>query len=311
MALHRFRGAAFQAVDALRQGLSAAARARRGRILVHPFDHVVGHEAGLGEPAASRKGLAPRDRLEPAGEIGFRDQEVQLAIGDLGGFLDHILGSVEITADRPAVRKKHGQVRTEDPFECPWVPALRRLEKPCLLVGHEIKLGVTVDFPRPQSIGADRLANAAAVADSVKEIPIITISDDNDAAMEVSAENVDDINSVKKPVDDNAVVAETTDDGVTESTAEAESAAPATGETEEAAAAVVVNPDSSITDKALTDTRKTEVYKFKLPNILSHSLTHSHLSLYSHPITCFTAWIIFCSYFALFSEKKKSFLSVF
>ena len=145
----------------------------------------------------------------------------------------------------------------------------------------------------------------------VKEIPIITISDDNDAAMEVSAENVDDINSVKKPVDDNAVVAETTDDGVTESTAEAESAAPATGETEEAAAAVVVNPDSSITDKALTDTRKTEVYKFKLPNILS--LTHSLTSL-SLSIHILSLVLLLGSFFVLtlrFSARKKNHFYLF
>jgi len=46
---------------------------------------------------------------------------------------------------------------------------------PSLLVGHEIKLGVAVDFPRPQSIGADRLANAAAVADTVTDKPIIVV----------------------------------------------------------------------------------------------------------------------------------------
>jgi type III pantothenate kinase len=46
---------------------------------------------------------------------------------------------------------------------------------PSLLVSHEINLGVAVDFPRPQSIGADRLANAAAVADSVTDTPIIVV----------------------------------------------------------------------------------------------------------------------------------------
>ena len=33
-----------------------------------------------------------------------------------------------------------------------------------LTVSHLIKLGVTVDYPNPQNVGADRLANAAAVA---------------------------------------------------------------------------------------------------------------------------------------------------
>ena len=34
-----------------------------------------------------------------------------------------------------------------------------------LLLDWKLKLGVTIDYPKPQSIGADRLANAAAVAD--------------------------------------------------------------------------------------------------------------------------------------------------
>ena len=79
-----------------------------------------------------------------------------------------------------------------------------------------------------------------------KEIPIITIPDDNDTSMEVSAENVDDKNSVKKPV---GVLDEPLSDVVEAAVADG-------SEKEEAVdseAAVVVNPDSSITDKALTD----------------------------------------------------------
>ena len=34
-----------------------------------------------------------------------------------------------------------------------------------LWLNWKLKLGVTIDYPKPQSIGADRLANAAAVAD--------------------------------------------------------------------------------------------------------------------------------------------------
>ena len=37
------------------------------------------------------------------------------------------------------------------------------LPKP-LFVSHELKLGVPVDYPKPENIGADRLANAAAAA---------------------------------------------------------------------------------------------------------------------------------------------------
>ena len=34
-----------------------------------------------------------------------------------------------------------------------------------LWLDWKLKLGVTIDYPKPESIGADRLANAAAVAD--------------------------------------------------------------------------------------------------------------------------------------------------
>ena len=35
---------------------------------------------------------------------------------------------------------------------------------PLLSVSHEVALGVRIEFPKPESVGADRLANAAAVA---------------------------------------------------------------------------------------------------------------------------------------------------
>lgn len=107
--------------------------------------------------------------------------------------------------------------------------------------------------------------------DGTKEIPIITISDDNDVAMEV-ADADDDKTSVKNAVADEVLALPVSDvvavdDGETK---EAET---------ETAAAVVVNPDSSITDKALTDNNQTEDYKFNFPNhfLLSHSF---HPSLY-------------------------------
>jgi len=36
--------------------------------------------------------------------------------------------------------------------------------KRLLVVSHELDLGVSIDYPEPQTIGADRLANAAAIA---------------------------------------------------------------------------------------------------------------------------------------------------
>ncbi|MEO0415794.1 MAG: type III pantothenate kinase [Verrucomicrobiota bacterium] len=46
---------------------------------------------------------------------------------------------------------------------------------PLVEVSHQIELGVTVDFPQPQSVGADRLANAAAVVDRCREQPVIVV----------------------------------------------------------------------------------------------------------------------------------------
>jgi hypothetical protein len=83
--------------------------------------------------------------------------------------------------------------------------------------------------------------------EATKEIPVITISDDNEAVETSSptpAENVDDKNSVKKSDEETMVV----DD---EAAAAVEESSAGDGDKEEAA--VVVNPDSSITDKALTD----------------------------------------------------------
>ena len=114
----------------------------------------------------------------------------------------------------------------------------------------------------------------AEVVEAVKDIPVITISDDNEAAAaaavvvtaESSAENVDDDDdkndSVKKSEEDEKKLKQM-DDVV----------AVDVGEKQEEAA-VVVNPDSSITDKALTDNMKTEVFKFNFT-------THTKLSFLS------------------------------
>ncbi len=47
---------------------------------------------------------------------------------------------------------------------------------PVLVVNHEVALGVEIDFPRPQTVGADRLANAAAVADiAARGRPVVVV----------------------------------------------------------------------------------------------------------------------------------------
>ncbi len=47
-----------------------------------------------------------------------------------------------------------------------WTRELRRLTgHPPLRVHHRLKLGIRISYPRPETIGADRLANACAAAD--------------------------------------------------------------------------------------------------------------------------------------------------
>lgn len=113
---------------------------------------------------------------------------------------------------------------------------------------------------------------AAADDEGAKDIPVITI-DDNDAAMECSAENVDDDkNSVKKaePLSEEVVAADDGGEGEKDGTADA--------------AAVVVNPDLSITDKALTDYQKQKFISLIYPTL--------SVSLPPFIIRSFIAWII-------------------
>jgi type III pantothenate kinase len=50
-------------------------------------------------------------------------------------------------------------------LDAQWIRALEKLGLPYpLQVNHRLELGVKIDYPQPDSIGADRLANAAAAA---------------------------------------------------------------------------------------------------------------------------------------------------
>lgn len=138
-----------------------------------------------------------------------------------------------------------------------------------------------------QNFLASKEKPAEAEDAGAKEIPIITISDDNDAVMETTpsaaaAENVDELNSVKKPVDETEVVL-----------ADAAEHEP----TEPEAEAVVVNPDSSITDKALI----TEKQKFL--SLIYPQITFSQLILLL--ITNFTAWIMICILFCALQSRFR------
>lgn len=58
---------------------------------------------------------------------------------------------------------------------------------PLLSLSHEIELGITVDFPEPDSVGADRLANAAAVA-AYHEAPAIVVDFGTAVTFDIVAE---------------------------------------------------------------------------------------------------------------------------
>ena len=65
----------------------------------------------------------------------------------------------DLLADR---RGRHAVVASVVPSRNPAVA--RVLPKPICWVSHKIALGVGIDYPKPETIGADRLANAVAAA---------------------------------------------------------------------------------------------------------------------------------------------------
>lgn len=83
---------------------------------------------------------------------GTRDRETidSVVVGVLGG--RKVDGAI-ISSVVPAVNRR-------------WGAAVRRqLGCQPLFVSHELKLGVGISYPRPERIGADRLANACAAVD--------------------------------------------------------------------------------------------------------------------------------------------------
>lgn len=48
-------------------------------------------------------------------------------------------------------------------------------ERPLVVVSHRVRLGLELDFPDPSKIGADRIANAAAIAARAPAEPVIVV----------------------------------------------------------------------------------------------------------------------------------------
>lgn len=68
-----------------------------------------------------------------------------------------------------SLRKLVGRWKFSRVVLCSVVPSkneviIQAFPQPCLFLSHKIDLGIGIDYPRPASIGADRLANAVAAA---------------------------------------------------------------------------------------------------------------------------------------------------
>jgi type III pantothenate kinase len=64
----------------------------------------------------------------------------------------------------------------------------RREGRELVEVSHRVRLGVAVDFPSPESVGADRLANAAAVAGRGCALPAIVVDFGTAVTFDIIAE---------------------------------------------------------------------------------------------------------------------------
>ncbi|MCB1237744.1 MAG: type III pantothenate kinase [Verrucomicrobiae bacterium] len=60
--------------------------------------------------------------------------------------------------------------------------------KPLVEVSHRAKLGLAVDFPKPETVGADRLANAAAVVALGMPLPVVVVDFGTAVTFDIIAE---------------------------------------------------------------------------------------------------------------------------
>ena len=118
--------------------------------------------------------------------INHNNTRTKFALADSEDFIEHrAVDTEELSADH--VRKALSGWEFQDVVIASVVPpslgalteALESIDgaRRVLHVTHEIELGVKIDFPRPESVGADRLANAAAVASdsSVAGRPVVVV----------------------------------------------------------------------------------------------------------------------------------------
>lgn len=112
--------------------------------------------------------------------INNNNTRTKFALADRSGLLDHrAILSEDVSVD--SVHSLLKGWRYDQVAIASVVPrdqaALRESQEgtPVVEISPEILLGIEIDFPDPSMIGADRLANAAAVADRCEGSPIVVV----------------------------------------------------------------------------------------------------------------------------------------
>ncbi len=112
--------------------------------------------------------------------VNNNNTRTKFALATRDGLLDHrVMPSREVTVD--AVRELLDGWDYERVVLASVVPAnvpalvAAQSGRPLVELTHRVELGVEVDFPDPSKVGADRLANAAAVAESRPETPVVVV----------------------------------------------------------------------------------------------------------------------------------------
>jgi type III pantothenate kinase len=124
--------------------------------------------------------MKPKPR-EPYLLINNNNSRTKLALASKDGLLEHrVIATAGLT--RQALIDEVGNWHFQNIVLASVVPEKALLIReafsgicPILEISHQVNLGITVDFPDPSSIGADRLANAAAVVAIHNIAPAIVV----------------------------------------------------------------------------------------------------------------------------------------
>jgi len=119
----------------------------------------------------------------PQGEfllINNNNTRTKFALADRGGLLEHT-SLMSRDLDAAAIEEVLAGWDYEEVVLASVVPVnvpvLVKLQagRPLVQVNQETQLGIEIDFPDPTTVGADRLANAAAVAETGSEEGVVVV----------------------------------------------------------------------------------------------------------------------------------------